>query len=537
MAVLRVERFGGANLALQPRLLPDGVGVASLNQWPMRGDLRPISAPLTVASVPAGRKTLYRMGRDTISDTAFWLSWSGQVHAVRGFVANDSTERTYYTGDGVPKWTDNIKALAASPYPNAWRQLGVPAPAAQLTVSAAGGASTTNTTTFVVFTYVTDADEESAPSPASAQVNCKSDATLTITGFGTLPAGSFGINRIRIYMTQAGSSTADFFFQQEIPATATQATWGMQSALGEVLPSRTWLTPPADLHHLSGLWNGMMAGITGRSLRFCESYVPYAWPMAYEIVDPDVSPVALVTWGQQLVVLTNGNPRLVTGSTPDALDSQPIQFNQPCVSDTSACEVSDGVVWASADGLAYYGARGPGLLSMGIATRDDWQTLNPDTMIGFVHEGWYIAFYQDAGAVWRGLMLDPLNPVGLYFLDFGYAAVWRDSLSQAVYCLDTAGNISKFNAGAVKVATFKSKAFRQPFPMPAFARGEMVGDGQATIKLYADGVLKATVAANPNETFTLPGDYYANEYQVEVSTSGDVQGIVFAHSAEELAEQ
>lgn len=537
MAVLRVERFGGANLALQPRLLPDGVGVASLNQWPMRGDLRPISAPLTVASVPAGRKTLYRMGRDTISDTAFWLSWSAQVHVVRGFVANDTTERTYYTGDGVPKWTDNIKALAASPYPNAWRQLGVPAPNAQLSVSVAGGTSTTNTTTFVVFTYVTDADEESAPSPPSAQVNCRDDATLTLTGFGPLPAGSFGINRIRIYMTQAGSSTAEFFFQQEIPATATQATWNMRAALGEVLPSRAWLPPPADLHHLTGLWNGMMAGITGRSVRVCEAYLPYAWPIAYEVVAPDVSPVALVTWGEQLLVLTNGNPLIVNGSTPDSLLASPVEFPQACVSDKSAVEITDGVVWASADGLAYYGGRGALLLTNGIATREDWQALNPESMVGFFYQGMYGAFYKDSGNVWRGFLIDPVKPTGLYMLDFGFESVFSDAYSRQVYGLASDGTIQKFNAGAAKVATFRSKVFRQAAPITGFARGEFIGTGNATITLYADGQIKATVNAAPAETFTLPGGYYANEFALEVSTSGDVQGVVLAHSIEELATQ
>lgn len=537
MAVIRQQQFGGANLALQPRLLPLAVGVSSLNQWPVRGDLRPIKAPLNVASVPAGRSTIYRMGRDTISDTQYWLSWAGQVHAVRGFIASDTTERTYYTGDGVPKWTDNIKALAASPYPNAWRQLGVPAPASAPSVSAAGGASTNNTTVFVVFTYVTDADEESAPSPPSAQVDCKDDATLTINGFGTLPAGSFGINRIRIYQTQAGSSTTDFFFQQEIAATATSAPWALSGNLGEVMPSTTWLAPPADLHHLTGMWNGMMAGITGRSVRVCEAYVPYAWPAAYEIVAPDVSPVALVTWGEQLLVLTNGRPLLVTGSTPDALSAPPVEFSQACVSDKSAVEVGDGVVWASADGLAYYGARGAQLLTNGIATRDDWQALNPATMVGFFHQGMYCAFYQDAGSVWRGLMIDPGNPTGLFFLDFGFASVFRDPYSQQVYGLASDGTIQKFNAGSAKVSSFKTKVFRQQAPITGFARGEFVGTGQATISLYADGVLKATVTANPAETFNLPGGYYANEFQMEFSTSGDIQGVVMAHSIEELAEQ
>ncbi|NYW24490.1 hypothetical protein C6506_28775, partial [Escherichia coli] len=98
-------------------------------QKPGRGDLRPWRNPATVATVPAGRQTIYRMGRDVASDANYWLSWTGVVHAVRGFDTADTTERTYYTGDGAPKVTDNTIALASAPYPTASRPLGLPAPA------------------------------------------------------------------------------------------------------------------------------------------------------------------------------------------------------------------------------------------------------------------------------------------------------------------------------------------------------------------------------------------------------------------------
>ena len=63
MSIIRVAGFLGANIALQPMLLPETVGVSSLNSKPGRGDLRPWKAPLNVATVPAGRQTIHRMGR------------------------------------------------------------------------------------------------------------------------------------------------------------------------------------------------------------------------------------------------------------------------------------------------------------------------------------------------------------------------------------------------------------------------------------------------------------------------------------------
>ncbi|OYW20764.1 MAG: hypothetical protein B7Z52_01910, partial [Burkholderiales bacterium 12-64-5] len=64
MAVLTFSGFAGENRALHPLLLPENTGTVSLNQKPGRGDLRPWNAPMSVATVPAGRKSIYRMGRD-----------------------------------------------------------------------------------------------------------------------------------------------------------------------------------------------------------------------------------------------------------------------------------------------------------------------------------------------------------------------------------------------------------------------------------------------------------------------------------------
>jgi hypothetical protein len=144
MAVISLEGFYGENRAAHPKKLGPSVGVTSLNQKPGRGDLRPWRLPLTVATVPGGRKTIYRGGRDVDSDSNYWLSWANRVHAVRGFNQDDTTEQTYYTGDGVPKVTNNIMALASAPYPTTSRPLGMPKPTSAPTVSVVAEATSPN---------------------------------------------------------------------------------------------------------------------------------------------------------------------------------------------------------------------------------------------------------------------------------------------------------------------------------------------------------------------------------------------------------
>ena len=380
---------------------------------------------------------------------------------------------------------------------------------------------------------MSDIGEEGAPSPVSASLSCKTDDTVTISALAAAPAGEYGINRIRIYRTQASSSGADFYFLREIISTLTTST-DDNRALGEVLPSTTWTIPPANLKQLIGLWNGMMAGISGRSVRFCEAFVPYAWPVAYEILPLHSTPVALAAFGQTLVVLTDGSPFLVTGGGPDAMDQQPMEFLQACVAPRSAVGMGHGVAWASPDGLAYVGSSGPRMLTEGVLTRDDWQALLPSTIVGCMYEQRYIGFYNDGSA--KGFVLDPANPNGMYFLDFGVDALYLDDLQDALYVLNGT-SIGKWDAGTLKTVTFKSKEFALPKPMVGLACAQVTASAYpVTFKLYADGVLKHTQTVANDSPFRLPGGYHAQMVQVEVSGTQAVQSIVLAHSMAEIAQ-
>lgn len=618
MTIIRLTEFSGENRAIHPKLLPETTGVLSQNQKPGRGDLRPWKSPLSVATVPSGRNTIYRMGRDVASDSQYWLSWTGTVHAVRGFDVDDTTERTYYTGDGPPKVTSNTLALTSAPYPTSNRPMGLPAPSSALSatavlppstetataplvaVRAVGGEVTYTTsaahgfqagevvsivssagpsgaqtitkvpsatsfaflvtgttdlastvvlgaatvvkdldvaepeTYFYVHTYVNDWGWESAPSPVSAAVDRPPNGSTTLSDFASAPAGNYGINRMRIYRTQAGTSgTADFFFLREVPY-PTGSTTDDNRDLGEVCPVTTWLAPPDDLSNLTALWNGMLAGISGNGVRFCEAYVPYAWPIAYDAVPPDGKPVALGVFGQNLLVLTTGRPLLVAGSSPDSMDQQPLEIPQACVAAKSAVSMGFGVAWASNDGLMFFGSGGAKNLTAGLMTRDDWRALKPETICGQMYEGLYFGSYNDGSGV-KGFLIDPSNPQGIYFLSTGYAVTHFDELQDQLYVLD-GSTVKRWDAGTPMTVTFKSKVFRQVQPV-TFGAVEVVADGfPFTFKVWADGALKHTQTVTSSEPFRLPSGFMATDWQVEVSGTQAVQAVVMASSMEELAQ-
>ena len=89
-------------------------------------------------------ETIYRFGQDTPGDTDYWFTWNKHVHVVKGPIAGDTTERTYFAGDGYPKVTNNEVALASAPYPAASYRLGVPAPAVAPSIGIGAAPTTTD---------------------------------------------------------------------------------------------------------------------------------------------------------------------------------------------------------------------------------------------------------------------------------------------------------------------------------------------------------------------------------------------------------
>lgn len=529
-----VSGLSGCIKAIDSRELDASVGADSVNQRPRDGELSPWRDPSTVATVPTGRKTIYRMGRDLVSDSVYWLSWTTVVHAIRGFLANDPQERTYFTGSGTPKVTDNIMGLASSPYPTTARELGVPAPSGTSTITETVAGTGTDRLTFYADTFITDQGEESLPRVIGS-ITTKPGATISLASLPPAPAGNYGITTRRIYRSEAGTSgQGEFFFLLDTAATNVSASDAGLTVGAKVMNTTGWEMPPSDLKCLTALWSGMLAGITGRSVRYSEPYKPYAWPIAYETLTPDVTPVALAVWSKNLLVLTTGRPFLVNGSTPLSMGDEPVEFEKGCVSVQSVANVEHGVVWASSDGLAYYGNLGPRLLTAGILTRDQWLALNPDTMVGVLYEGLYLGSYEVSIGVRKGFAIDIREPRGIYFMDQGFQAAFLDKLRDAVYILD-GGNIKKWDVGgSFLTAKFTSKIFRAPRRIVISAVEVIARTWPVTVKIYGDGTLRDTRSIPDTKPVTMKGGSPALEWSFELQTAGAAIGMAAAPTLAEL---
>jgi hypothetical protein len=553
MQTVRVAGFAGCDFSTQPRLLQPEVGTYCENQKPGRGDLRPWKTTLPVATIPAGRKTIYRFERANKSDTDFWFSLTSFGQFVRAFLEDDPTERTYYTAStGGLKVTDNIIGLAGSPYPTAARDVGLPAPATAPVLLQTTPGTGDDEERFYAYCYVNDWDEISAPSPVSAVLTCKPGAAISILNIASPPSGSHGINRVRIFRTQTGASgAADFFFLRDI-LLATSSTDDARALGKDTMDSAgpagtvgyQWATPPSNLTNLVGLWNGMMAGISGKAVVFCEVERPYAWPPAYAVPMMDTG-VALVAFAKTLVALTTSTPLVLYGSRPEAMDGPQGSRVMPCESAAGVVSFKHGAVWPSADGLAYITEGGGiALLTQNLMTREQWRAWVPSSMVAAQYNDLYICSYDD-GTGRKAFAVDPRNPAGLFPISTGFTAAYFDELQGSLFVLNGAA-ISKWDAGsAFMTVLHRSKVFRQTRPCNASVAEVIADDYPVTFKLWAGkyasagwppGSLKLTRTVTGRDPFRLPSGYIAEDLQVEVSCAGAVVAGAVASSVDELRE-
>lgn len=453
MAVIKLIGFSGEQPRVLPRLMPQMAAQAAVNTRLDDGGLTPIraSALIETLTLPATPKTIFLHGET-------WLAWDAAVNAAPGPVAQD---RLYFTGDGAPKMR-----VAPDIY-----DLAIPAPTAALTATPSGVGSGDIVSRLYVYTWVTDFGEESEPCPASAAIEWQPGQTVTLSGFAAPPTGR-AVTKQRIYRTQTGTSGTGLYFIAERDASnADYVDTIAVEAFGEPIPSVSYNSPPDDLAGLISLPNGMMAAFSGRKICFCEPFQPHAWPEKY-MLSTDSAIVALGAAGTSIIVMTEGQPYIVSGSTPESMVMEKLEQNLPCINARAVVDMGYAIAYPSHEGLVTARADGSfSLATANIFNPDDWRALSPETMIGSQISGRYVAFYDTfdyAGNALAGMLMIDLS--GQSFLvrsDAICTAAFYNVGDGGLYYLarDTM-DIRRFDApGAQRLHQFwKSKPYVLPHP-------------------------------------------------------------------------
>lgn len=153
------------------------------------------------------------------ASSSYWLTWQNDVNVVLSPTTDTTDYRIYYTGDGVPKKSnESLISTGSGAYPRGWYNMGVPAPTAAATVT---GGSVSRTVTISV----------AAPAVVSLTAHgFQLGAPVQFSTTGTLPTGlatgttyyivsittdtfqvSATLNGTAITTTAAGSGTHSVF--------------------------------------------------------------------------------------------------------------------------------------------------------------------------------------------------------------------------------------------------------------------------------------------------------------------------------------
>lgn len=526
--ILRYGPFLGEIPKVAAHLLPQGAAQTARHCKLWNGTLRPFRTDLSVATpAKVGTKQAIHLFAGQ-----YWFSFLDEVQILRGPVAGDVQHRTYFSGDtaaGQPAVTDAAIAVQGTQYPVNWYDLGIPAPSANLSVAFAGAPTSTDPADkedrLYAYSLVSAWGEEGPLSPPSATVEWRPGLTVDLAGFAAPVTGRYNLSAYRIYRTLAG----EYKFLAEVPIAATAYNDAVPSAvLGEVCPSIWWYPPPATLRFIGVHPGSFLVGFAGNELIVSEAGVPHAYNPNHRLTT-DYPIVGGGIFGQSILVLTTGTPYLATGATPDNLSLERIEINQACVSRRSIVDMGEAVGFASPDG--YYMV-GPGVarnLTEGLFDRDQWQALQPATMLAAFHDGALFLFHATGGFI-----VVPGEVPTKIDLGFTTTALHVDPVTDALY-FTSGHDIVRWEGGsALRTARWKSRLERLPKPCN-FGWGQIRGkDFPGTVRLYGDGTLRYEVTVASAAPFRLPGGYWAEEYEVETEGAWEVQEVVFAESIEEL---
>ena len=540
MLAISIKTFGGIMPRVNNRLLPDQAAQTATSA---RLDQGTLTAWLNTSTIQAKARagtvqTMYRFGTSTASDTNHWFEFTSDVDIVRGPVNADTLERTYYTGDGAPKYTVNTVATTAPPYPSTSYTLGIPVPAAAPNITITGDASSNAAEAedrVYVYTYVTSFGEEGPPSdPSEMETYYPSTQAISVGNMSVAPGGAYVITAKRIYRVNVNSSGGEYQFVAEIPvATTTYSDTVANRDLGEVLPSEGWLPPPTTMQGLKLMANGIGVGFTENTVCLSEPYMLHAWPIdAQRTVDAKI--VGVGVFGQSVAVLTTSHPWIMTGVDPFGMTLDKIPYPQACVSKRSIAGLGDGVVYAAPDGLVLLTMSGPSLVTEQLMTTEQWRAYKPDSMHGYFHDGRYFCFY-DTG-VTQGLLLFSFGGSGdpvLTVLPLYATAGYQDPITDMLYLM-VGGNVVKWNAGSALTYTWKSKKFTTPQPMCMAAGMVLAKNYPVSFSMWADGVLKHTLSVPSREPFRLPSGYMAQDWEVQLQGTVEVEQVIIADGMQAL---
>ncbi|OGV36156.1 MAG: hypothetical protein A2020_12185 [Lentisphaerae bacterium GWF2_45_14] len=382
--------------------------------------------------------------------------------------------------------------------------------------------------------YVTDIVEEGDPGQSiSTMVEARTGDTVTLA-LGAAPGGN--VENRRIYRSAGSILNNGFLFLDEIAAaTANYSDTKQDTELAESMPA--YGDPPNEMYGLIRMPGGILAaaGSNKHDIYFSEPFIPCAWPVEYmQTVEYEI--VGFGAYGNTLIVCTNGKPELIIGDHPELFCVRQIPVNQACVSAQGICSSRGAVFYPSPDGLVMVSNGTAQLVTEKFFTREQWQELQPDTMIAEVHDN-KVFMFTDVGT-W---VYDPAEEA-LVTTDEEASALFYEIEDDSLYLAQTTSCVKWEGGTENKTSIWKSKKFSLNRPAnfscaKIIAADYSITTGNVILRLYTNDTLVYTgtiPAAQINLSFRLPVMRKERDWEIEVETTVNIDKLILTQSMGEF---
>jgi hypothetical protein len=378
-----------------------------------------------------------------------------------------------------------------------------------------------------LFTYVTDRDEESAPSAATdvVAVTPMGKASLTLH-VNNAPVGA---SIARLYRTETTDAGTAFFFVDDVTltgsATETYVDYIISADLaGDTLQTKDWAAPPAGLKGLVLSTKGFYAAYLESKLYLSIPHIAYAWPTDYAI-DFTGSIRHIARYGDALAVFTDQEIALIVGNTPLEVRKIKVEGFEVLTSPFSTAEMDGLLYFATATGIAALSGTNVAMATDELMSETWWRAnINADEVRLVAFDGAVYLLNEPDSAVYRigvgeaggGLVrLSDPQVQDLYTSSFFDGVVVLKSTALDEYVFNTGATVNR-------TASWRSRMETAPIPIAPISARALADTYPLTLKVYNESGIQQTLTLADDSVRKMPVMRRGREWSFEIEGASTI---------------
>jgi len=423
----------------------------------------------------------------------------------------------------------------------AWQRLGIPAPAMPPKADAVNVSEAAEDEEIVhyVSAYVNADNSVGPPSLPSEAVETNVGQPRIISGF-VWPDASWGVTWANVYVSAVGTKDTKAennrteaslrYVGTVYPDDAHFSHDGLSA--GTAIESLLYEPPPNDLTSIAySPEANVLAGISPARgvVAFSEPYADWAFPPDYYVRFGD-KPLRVVCNDSRWFVLTDGRPYVLPLNPNAGPSRKPDRIDEilPLLGPRSVATFAGGVVYASKVGLVVLGNNGSAVVVTTPLLRDeDWYRIQPNLMVGAVHDGFYYGSTPVAAFRFRlqtGVF--PLKAADQFMWLSVRATAWHVARTGGLFFIQDEAVYQWCEGTEWLPYRWRSPTLRTPVPLPLhYAQVDRGEIGELTALHHFDGNVVSEQEVR-----------YARTYRVSHGVSASTTAVEFVGTAEVLGD-